>query len=160
MLYDLLPQDRTSLERQLEIRDILRSVARAYGGYIWPDDDRLFMFSHPRGDLIESGVAEFDSAIKSRHYKKLTITAKKLSLRLRNIPIMKYSTSLRQVFVTISALSQAPSAWPTWTACEHSLAQPSDSRREDYSVRDIPPGSVRLSRGAASASCTACRRSC
>lgn len=59
MLYDLLPPDRTSLERQLEIRDILRSVARAYGGYIWPDDDRLFMFSHPSDALA--------TAIEARH---------------------------------------------------------------------------------------------
>lgn len=114
--------------------------------------DRLFMFSHPRGDLIESGVAEFDSAIKSRHYKKLTITAKKLSLRLRNIPIMKYSTSLRQAFVTISALSQAPSAWPTWTACEHSLAQPSDSRMAVPTSHDTLRESCRIWReGGASA---------
>lgn len=59
MLYDILPQDRTSLGRQLEIRDILRSVARAYGGYIWPDDDRLFMFSHPSDALA--------TAIEARH---------------------------------------------------------------------------------------------
>lgn len=59
LLYDLLPNDRLELDRQLEIRDTLRNVACAYGGRIWPDDDRLFMFGHPTDALA--------TATESRH---------------------------------------------------------------------------------------------
>jgi class 3 adenylate cyclase len=51
LLYDILPEDRLSLSRQLEIRHILRRVAHAYGGRVWDDDDRLLFFGHPTDAL-------------------------------------------------------------------------------------------------------------